>query len=70
MLGVVGTVIPEKDHLETEGTDISAQLRRSLVHKSSVRQSDGSQRLTAICRKVMYQTHVWIAPLSRRYAAD
>ncbi|OLY79069.1 hypothetical protein AYI68_g6871, partial [Smittium mucronatum] len=45
--------ILEEDHLETGGTDRLAQLRHSLVHKSSVRQSDGSQRLTAICRKAM-----------------
>ncbi|OLY83211.1 hypothetical protein AYI68_g2651, partial [Smittium mucronatum] len=39
------TAIPEEGHLETGGTDRLAQLRHSLVHKSSVRQSDGSQRL-------------------------
>ncbi|OLY84274.1 hypothetical protein AYI68_g1562 [Smittium mucronatum] len=47
------TEIPEEDHLETGETDRLAQLRHSLVHNSSVRQSDGSQRLTAICRNAM-----------------
>ncbi|OLY84273.1 hypothetical protein AYI68_g1561 [Smittium mucronatum] len=47
------TEIPEENHLETGETDRLAQLRHSLVHNSSVRQSDGSQRLTAICRNAM-----------------
>ncbi|OLY79431.1 hypothetical protein AYI68_g6499, partial [Smittium mucronatum] len=37
-----------EDNDSRGGTICLAQLRRSLVHKSSVRQSDGSQRLTAI----------------------
>ncbi|OLY80798.1 hypothetical protein AYI68_g5101 [Smittium mucronatum] len=46
-------LIPEEEHLETGETYRLAQLRHSPVHKSSVRQSDGSQRLSHICRKAM-----------------
>ncbi|OLY84918.1 hypothetical protein AYI68_g906 [Smittium mucronatum] len=47
------TAIPEEYHLETGGTGRLAQLTHSLVDNSSFRKSDGSQHITAICRKAM-----------------